>query len=96
MELVRIKEAKALPGLKLRLTLTDGSVIERDVAALLNGPVFERIKADPAEFARVRAEAGTVVWPNGADLCPDVLIWNGPPPEAEADRREPAAAPGPR
>jgi hypothetical protein len=67
-------------------------VIEREVAALLKGPVFERIKADPAEFARVQAEAGTVVWLNGADLCPDVLIWNGPPPEA--DRREPAAAPG--
>ena len=21
------------------------------------------------------------VWPNGADLCPDVLIWGGLPPE---------------
>jgi Protein of unknown function (DUF2442) len=31
--------------------------------------------ADPAEFARVAvdSELGTVVWPNGADLDPDVL-----------------------
>jgi hypothetical protein len=27
---------------------------------------------DPWFFAKVRAEGGTVVWPNGADLCPDV------------------------
>jgi hypothetical protein len=66
---------------KLRLTLTDGSVIERDVARLLVGPVFDPIREDPAVFAKVRADEGTVVWPNGADLCPDVLIWGGASPE---------------
>ena len=25
--------------------------------------------------ARVDREAGTVVWPNGVDVCPDVLYW---------------------
>ncbi len=83
--MLRIKDVTALPGLRLRLTLTDGRVMERDVAPLLKGPVFERIKAEPAEFARVRAEGGTVVWPNGADLCPDVLIWDGPPPESSGE-----------
>ena len=83
MSLWRIAKAEALPGLKLRLTLDDGSVIERAVGGLLRGPVFERIRNDPAEFRRVTAEAGTVVWPNGADLDPDVLIWQGPPPEPE-------------
>jgi len=43
--------------------------------------VFEPIRKDPAVFAKVRVEGGTVVWPNGADLCPDVLIWGGAPPE---------------
>ena len=37
-----------------------------------------------ALFAQVRAEGGGVAWPNGADLCPDVLIWGGMPP---ADNR---------
>ena len=34
MALLRIREAEALEGFKLRLTLTDGSVIKRDVRAL--------------------------------------------------------------
>jgi len=86
MSFVRIGKAEALPGFKLRLTLTDGRVIERDVKPLLKGPVFERIRNDPAEFARLRVEGGTVAWPNGADLDPDVLIWNGPPPETAKEQ----------
>lgn len=81
MALLRIREVQPLDGFKLRLTLTDGSVIERDVSRLLIGPIFDPIRADPTVFARVRVEGGTTVWPNGADLCPDVLIWGGAPPE---------------
>jgi Protein of unknown function (DUF2442) len=84
MALLRIREAQALEGFKLRLTLSDGSVIERDVSRLLTGPVFNPVRKDPAFFRQVRAEGGTVVWPNGADLCPDVLIWGGAPPEEGA------------
>jgi Protein of unknown function (DUF2442) len=81
MALLRIRSVKPLEGFKLRLTLTDDSVIQRDVSRLLIGPVFEPVRKDPAFFAKVRVEGGTVVWPNGADLCPDVLIWGGAPPE---------------
>lgn len=82
MPLVRIKEARPLEGKRLRLTLTDGSVVERDIAALIIGPIFDPVRQDDRIFQQVRVEAGTVVWPNGADLCPDVLIWGGPPPGA--------------
>ena len=80
MSLIRIREVVALEGLRVRLTLTDGAVAERELSALLVGPVFESIRSDPARFREVRAEAGTLVWPNGADLCPDVVLWGGPPP----------------
>ena len=80
MALLRIREVKVLDGFKLRLALTDGSVVERDVSSLLVGPVFEPVRKDPSLFGKVRAEGGTIVWPNGADLCPDVLIWGGAPP----------------
>lgn len=76
----RIRKAVALPGYRLRLTLTDGTVMVRDVRPLLVGPIFEPLREDERRFAEARAEGGTVVWPNGADLCPDVLIWGGPPP----------------
>ncbi|MGH2375395.1 MAG: DUF2442 domain-containing protein [bacterium] len=81
MSLVRVREVEALDSFRLRLTLSDGSVIERDVRALISGPIFDSVRSDPHLFRQVRAEAGTVVWPNGADLDPDVLIWNGPPPD---------------
>jgi hypothetical protein len=80
MRLLRIRAVEALDDFRLRLTLTDGSIVERDVSALIIGPVFDSLKRDPEKFRMARAEGGTVVWPNGADLCPDVLIWGGPPP----------------
>ena len=93
MAFVRIQDVVPLEGYRLRLTLTDGSVIERDISALLDGPVFEPIRNDPALFRAVRVEAGTVVWPNGADLCPDVLIWGGPPPKDSGSSPPPRSTP---
>ena len=81
MSLIRITEVEPLANWRLRLTLTNGEIIERDISPFLHGPVFEPIREDEALFRSVRAEGGTVVWPNGADLCPDVLIWGGMPKE---------------
>ncbi len=92
MALLRIRQVTALAGLRLRLGLTDGSVIERDVSCLLVGPIFANIRKDHAAFAEVRAEGGTVVWPNGADLCPDVLIWQGPLPREDQRATHPPEA----
>lgn len=84
MKHLRIQGVSTLGRYRLKLTLTDGSVIERDVERLLQGPIFDPIRRDPSVFASVRVEGGSIVWPNGADLCPDVLIWNGDPPEEAA------------
>jgi len=92
MARLRIHEVEALEGFKLRLVLTDASVIERDTSHLLVGPILESIRYDPSVFARVRVEGGTVVWPNGADLCPDFLIWGGAPPEEGAQPSHPPQA----
>ncbi len=58
------------------MTLTDGSHKVMDLAPLLSGPVFDAIRERDDVFAQVRVdqEFGALFWPNGADICPDVLI----------------------
>jgi len=79
--LTRVRTANPLEGRRLRLTLTDGSVVKRDVEDLLWGPVFDRLRTDDALFCRVRARYGTVTWPGNLDLAPETLIWDGPDPD---------------
>ena len=70
-----IVEAKVVGRHRLWLRFEDGVVGEVDVAALVPfAGVFAELD-DPARFAAVRVdpELGTVVWPDGADLDPDVL-----------------------
>jgi hypothetical protein len=70
-----IVSATSLGGYRLHLRFEDGKEGEVDVARLITfHGIFEPLK-DPAYFARVRVdpELGSVVWPNGADLDPDVL-----------------------
>lgn len=72
-----IRAVEHLDGHRLRLTFADGLVGDIDFADRFTGPVgpvFEPLR-EVSYFAQVSvdAELGTVVWPNGADLAPDVL-----------------------
>jgi hypothetical protein len=72
-----IEQVEYLGEYRLRLTFADGLIGEVDLAskfAAAVGPIFEPLR-DREFFAKVRidAELGTIVWPNGADLAPDVL-----------------------
>ncbi|MCI0698730.1 DUF2442 domain-containing protein [candidate division KSB1 bacterium] len=42
------------------------------LAKARRGGIFEPLK-DPDYFSRVELWEGTIRWPNGADVCPDVL-----------------------
>lgn len=89
MILLRIRSAVATGDTTLRLVLTDGSIVERDLQFVLAGPMFDSLRRSATEFARVRVEDGTATWPHGADLCPDVVIWGGRPP-SESTARPPS------
>lgn len=72
--LPRVVTAEPLEGSRLHLTFTDGAVREVDLSDRLWGPMAEPLR-DPDYFRQVRVDPGlgTVVWPNGFDLDPDVL-----------------------
>jgi len=68
----RIVAAEVCGAHSVRLTFDDGVVKQVNLRRFLWGPMFEHL-VDPAEFATVTVEAGTIVWPNEADFCPEML-----------------------
>ena len=67
----------------LEVTFDDGEQRRVDMEPLLGGQIFQPLR-DPAYSAQVRVDpdAGTIVWPNGADLAPEFLYYGeaGPLP----------------
>jgi hypothetical protein len=86
--MLRVRTAVAVgEGFQLRLQLTDGTERVVDVSALLSGPIFDPLRSNRDLFEAVTVDPvfGTVVWPNGADIDPDVLLLNRKPASAEID-----------
>lgn len=72
-----VTAVEVLDHFVLRVSFRDGSVGDVDMSERLRGPVFGPLRSDTALFgqARVDAQLGTVVWPNGADIAPETLYW---------------------
>ena len=70
-----IVEASVVDEYRVYLRFEDGVEGEVDLAEMIEFTgVFARIR-DKSEFAKLRIDpqTGTIVWPSGADLDPDVL-----------------------
>ncbi len=76
----RTIDVEHLGDLGLRISFSDGLVRELDLPPLLEGGVLATLR-DPAAFAGAFVDevAGTIAWPNGVDLDPDVLHGDHPP-----------------
>jgi len=73
---IRIRD---LGSHRLEILYADGLSAVLDFANFLanhDGPVVEPLR-DERTFSTVRLEHGVVTWPNGFDICPDVLrFWS--------------------
>jgi len=81
----RVVDVEHLGDLRLRLTFTDGLVRELDFDAVLDGGVFAPLR-EQILFAQVSLDtvAGTIAWPNGVDLDPDVLHGDHAPASSQS------------
>lgn len=91
-ECLSVTEAKVLDGYRLELSFSNGvrGVVDLANRIVGRGGVFHRLE-DRQYFRQVRVDSdlGTLVWPNEADFCPDLLYaWATgtpvPPPEEDA------------
>ncbi len=76
-----LTEAKPLDGHTVHVRFADGTTADVDLSYLLDyGGVFELLR-NPDYFARLQAdaEAGTIIWPNGADIAPETLYAHARP-----------------
>lgn len=71
----QLEKATVSSGHTVHVRFEDGLAANVDLSYLLDyGGVFEPLQ-DPAYFRQLRAdpEAGTIVWPNQADIAPETL-----------------------
>lgn len=75
LPVAEVLDAQPRGGHRLWLRFADGSASEVDLDLHITFDGIFAALADPQAFAAVEVdpEAGTAVWPNGADLDPDVL-----------------------
>lgn len=74
--MVSIKKAISLEDYRLKLAFNAGekSIFDLKQNGWLEGRIFSRLK-DTGLFYQVMIDeiAGTICWPNGIDMCPDVV-----------------------
>jgi len=70
-----VVEVRPLGGYQVHLRFEDGVEGDLDLGKLIEFKGIFAPLRNEKEFAKVRlhSELGTIVWPNGADIDPDVL-----------------------
>src|SRR5256885_2734582 len=73
----RVKNVELLGDYGIRITFRDGYSGAVDLWPLFDsahGPLTEPMR-DPAFFSKAYLDGGTLTWPNGCDICSDVLRY---------------------
>lgn len=79
--IIDVVDVELLGRYVVELTFEDGEVRIADLEPYLTGPMFEPLADDYELFCEVRVDprAGTIVWPNGADISPRTLYAESEP-----------------
>jgi hypothetical protein len=79
--LIEITNVRVLSRYVVELRFANGDLRVIDLEPMLWGEMFEPLKADYELFKKVAADpqAGTIVWPNGADVSPRTLYAESKP-----------------
>lgn len=78
LDTVDVVSVQVLHGTVVHLAFEDGTQRVLDLRPLMRGPVFDQVfEQGMFDQVAVDPDLGTVVWPNGADLSPDVLRYDG-------------------
>ncbi|MCU0724309.1 MAG: DUF2442 domain-containing protein [Planctomycetes bacterium] len=85
---MRVHEIEFLSAYRVRLTFSNRRRKVVDLGPLLEGRLFAELR-DPARFRQIRIdpESGALCWPNGADICPDLLYSGRAPAQQPVGRR---------
>ena len=79
--LIRVQSAAPLNAPRIWVVFTNGEQREIDLTPYIaTGSIFEPVRSDSSFFQSMVVDGGTLTWPNGADIDPDVLYHGGTPP----------------
>jgi hypothetical protein len=83
----RFKAAIPLQPYVVRVVFADGELRDVDIEPLLSGEVFQPLR-ERRVFEQVAVDeyGETIVWPNGADLDPEVVYGIAAPAREPAPR----------
>ena len=62
------------------VTFEDGTRRDIDLKRYLRGPIFEPLRKSRAKFRELFLNDGVLSWPNGADIAPETIYLDLPPP----------------
>lgn len=71
-----VKKINYINGYRLSLTFNDNKTKIVNLEPYLDKGIFLLLR-DPSYFNKVKISGHTLVWPNEADFCPDVLYEIG-------------------
>jgi Protein of unknown function (DUF2442) len=91
-EIICARAVEPREGFVVHVTFTDGTERDMDLDPYIGtGPVFAPIRNKPELFRQVYVdlETETLTWPNGADIAPETLYYEGNPPWVRERARAP-------